>query len=346
LGGEKVSVIIINFNGLKNLGDTFQDCVESALSSKYPDFEVLLVDNASTDGSIQFLEERFRGNSKFRIIKNLKNLGFAEGNNIGIRSSKSKYVALLNSDAKADPDWLTELVTAVQLSEVAAVQSKILQMNSPSLLDCAGGLIDYYGYHLELGRGDKATNYLSVQEVFYAKGAGALFKREALEKVGLFDSSMFMYFEEVDLCWRIWLNGFKVVLAPNSIVYHASGSTASKLQDRTRLYLSIRNHFLVLLKNYDLKNLVNAIAVSVLFELRNFALFLIRRKPLISIFILKALFWNLFYLRSTWTKRQTVQNNLRRVTDREMKRHMLAPVPPFPLYLVYSKAKFQRKSMR
>jgi GT2 family glycosyltransferase len=93
-------------------------------------------------------------------------------------------------------------------------------------------------------------------------------KRKVLEKTGLFDPDIFLYFDDVDLCWRIWLNGYKVPFVPKSIVYHASRSTASKLQERTRLYFYVRNHVLVLLKNYDRNNMLKAVTVSIIFEIR------------------------------------------------------------------------------
>jgi GT2 family glycosyltransferase len=125
-----------------------------------------------------------------------------------------------------------------------------------------------------------------------------------------------------------------VIYVPSSIVYHASGATASKMQEKARLYFYVRNHFMVLLKNYNLANAFKAIAVSFLFEIRNVLLFLIRRRPLVSASILRALIWNLVYLRRTWAKRSDVQGQVRKVSDERIKQQMLVPKPMFPLYLV------------
>jgi hypothetical protein len=143
----------------------------SAFDTNYPNFEVLFVDNASTDDSVEFVK-KIGQNPRLRIIQNERNLGFTEGNNLGIRNAKGEYIALLNSDAKAEPKWLKELVKAIHPPEIGAVQSKLLQMSSPDVIDCAGGLIDYYSYHLEKGRGEKSCKYTETGEIFYAKGAG------------------------------------------------------------------------------------------------------------------------------------------------------------------------------
>ena len=216
-------------------------------------------------------------------------------------------------------------------------------MDHPEVLDCAGGLLDYYGYQFERGRGEKPSRRNEVGEIFYAKGASMLLKREVLEKTGLFDPELFMYFDEVDLCWRIWLSGYQVVYAPASTVYHASGSTASKLQAQTRLFFYTRNHIRILLKNYSLANAAKAVAVSVLFETRNMALSLVRRSPLVALAIMKGFLWNLAHLKNAWMQRQVVQRHIRKVTDEKIRQQMLQPYPPLPLYFVFSRSMYQRK---
>jgi hypothetical protein len=154
-----------------------------------------------------------------------------------------------------------------------------------------------------------------------------------------------MYFDETDLCWRIWLSGYKVLFAPKSIVYHASGSTASKLQEKARTYFHVRNHFLVLVKNYNLKNLFKALMVSILYEARTAVLFLTRQKPLVSQAIFKALIWNILHFKGTWKKRQTTQRLVRKVSDEEIQKVMLKPCPPFPFYLLYSRSRYLKRSI-
>lgn len=338
-----VSIIILNYNGRRHLGKVFPDCIRSALKTEYRNFEVILVDNASADDSVRFAKEEFGKDPMFRIIENDRNLGFAEGNNSGIRQARGELVVLLNSDTRVEPNWLENLVRAAQPMEIGAVQSKLLNMDNPLLLDSAGGFVDAYGYHWERGRGEVASRYGKVDEIFYAKGASVLLKKSALRRSGLFDSDIFMYFDETDLCWRLKLAGFKVLFAPDSVVYHAAGKTASAVGLRNRLYLHTRNHILVLTKNYSLLNLAKAIIVSILFETRNFFVFLARGNPLVSLSIVEALWWNLRHLAATWKKRTKVQSFVRKVEDKEIQKIMLSPMPPFPLYLVFSRGRYLRK---
>jgi GT2 family glycosyltransferase len=317
--------------------------LDSALKTDYPSFEVLFVDNASTDGSVEHVKTNFAQNSQLRIIQNEKNLGFTEGNNRGIKHAKGKYIILLNTDVRVTPNWLTELVKAAQPPEVGAAQSRLLNMDKPEVLDCAGGLLDYYGYQFERGRGEKPTSENEGGEIFYAKGASMLLKRQVLEKTGLFDPAMFLYFDEVDLCWRIWLSGYKVVYAPASTVYHASGSTASKLQVQTRLYFYTRNHIRILLKNYNLANACKAVKISMLFETRNIALALVRRKPFLAVSIMKGLLWNIANLKSAMVQRQVMQRHVRKVPDEKIRKQMLQPYPPLPLYFIYGRSKYRSK---
>jgi len=339
MSAKSVSVVILNYNGHKRLGTILEKCLRSVLNTAYPNFDVLFVDNASTDDSIDFVMRNFGSDLRIRIIRNEKNLGFAEGNNRGISNSTGQYIALLNSDVTVDPNWLTEIVKFMDSPEVGAAQSKLLRMDAPEFLDCSGGLLDYYGYHFERGRGKSSSMYNQPGEIFYAKGASILLKREVLKKSGVFDPDVFLYFDEVDLCWRIHLSGYKVVYAPASIVYHASGSTASEMQSESRLYFYVRNHLMMLLKNYELSNAFRVVAASILFEARNVALSLARRKPLRGLAILKALWWNVRNLKVTWSKRQTVQTLIRRVSDSQIRRQMLRPYPPFPLYLIFPRSR-------
>jgi GT2 family glycosyltransferase len=311
------------------------------LGTAYPSFEVIFVDNASTDGSVEFVRENFGQNERLRIIENDANLGFAEGNNVGIRKARGEYVALLNSDAVVDPMWLKELAEAVQPAGVGAAQSKLLLMSNPNLMDCAGGFIDQYGYHhYEVGCGEKAEKYNRAYEIFYAKGAGMILKREALKCSGLFDPRIFMYYDETDLCWRLRLCGYKVVFVPTSLVYHAAGETASGLQAEKRLYFSTRNHFFVLLKNFGDKNMVRALSISLVWELRNIGKFVLKREPALASATVKALLWNLGNFGYIWRQRQVTQKLVRRVPDENLKKVMLKPFPPFPLSLVFSRSHY------
>jgi GT2 family glycosyltransferase len=340
-----VSVIVLNYNGLKTLGNILSDCIHSVLQTDYPAFEVLFVDNASTDGSVDAVKRKFGSDSKLKIVQNSQNLGFAEGNNVGMRQAQGEYIVLLNSDTMVEPAWLKALVKAVEPSEVGAAQSKLLLLSKPNLMDCAGGLVDFYGYHLERGRGEESSLFNKTSEIFYAKGASMILKRSVLEKSGLFDPDIFMYYDETDLCWRIRLAGFKVIYVPDSVVYHAAGLTTQKVYNQKKLFFAQRNHLMVLTKNYNGANMVKAVSVSVFNEVRNALLCFMRRQPFAGLAIVRALVWNLSNFRGTWKKRRAVQELIRNVTDEKLKQAMLKPYPPFPLYLVFSRTRYLRNKI-
>ncbi len=324
------------------MGEILTNCVKSVLETEYPNFEVLFVDNASEDKSIDFVKEAFCQNKKLKIIRNTRNLGYAEGNNVGIIHSKGDYIILLNNDTRVDPSWMTPLINAARPMEVGAVQGKLVRMDNPNLIDCAGGLIDYYGYHFERGRDENAAKYDRASEIFYAKGACILLKRDLIKKTGFFDADFFLYFDEVDLCWRVWLSGCKVIYAPNSQVLHVSGATASVLRQESKLFFYARNHILMLLKNYSLANMLVAISASIVFETRNILLFFGKRKPLFGLSILRGLLWNLAHFRESWFKRQHVQKSVRKVTDEIVRKQMMKPYPPFPLYALLGRKRYSK----
>jgi GT2 family glycosyltransferase len=156
------------------LGAILKNRPTSVFDANYPNFEVLFVDNASTDDSVEFVKRNFGQNLRLRTIRNERNFGFAEGNNIGIRNAKGKYIALLNSDTKVDPEWLEELVEVIEYPGVGAVQSKLLAMDSPDLLDCAGGFIDYYVIILKEGYMKYPINTIKLAKFFTVKALALL----------------------------------------------------------------------------------------------------------------------------------------------------------------------------
>jgi len=322
-----VSVIVVNYNG-KGFLDR---CLSSLLLTDYSNFEVILVDNGSSDGSADFVKDRFGHDPRLKTIRNTVNLGFAEANNIGIRRTHGKYVALLNNDTLVDKRWLSELTKAMENDvSIAAAQSKLLLMDQPTRYDCAGGFMDYSGVVYARGRfaPDKGQ-YEKAEEIFTCIGAAMIVRREVLRKVGLFDSTYFFYYEEIDLCWRIRLAGYKVVYVPSSVVYHKGGGSVPKGTSQQiffQVYLLNRNSITTLLKNYDIQNIFAHLMPWLLLEVRITVSAGLRgyRRSNVLYFLAssKAILWNLENLRSIWKKRLYVQKNVRRVRDSEVMRMM------------------------
>jgi GT2 family glycosyltransferase len=178
-----ISIVILNFNGKKFL----DECLSSVLKSNYPDFEVIFVDNASTDGSVEFVQSNFRGYSNLRIIRNNRNLGFAEGNNVGAKVAKGEYVVFLNVDTKVDPNWLKELVTAMESDEsIGAAQSKLLQFDGRTI-DSAGDFINFYGFGWMRGHGEiDRGQFNKIDEIFSARGAAMIVRKKSFRRSWIF----------------------------------------------------------------------------------------------------------------------------------------------------------------
>jgi GT2 family glycosyltransferase len=216
-----VSVVIVNYNGLKFL----EKCLAAALGQTYPAFEVLLVDNGSSDGSVSFVRERFPA---VKVIETGRNLGFAAGNNAGIRAAKGDLIATLNNDTEVTPGWLTALVRPMVADpSVGMCASKMLLMREPGVIDSTGIEISRSGACWDRGMFEPDDGRYGIADEIFGPCAGAaLYRKKMLDEVGLFDEDFFTYMEDVDLAFRGNLAGWKCMYAPAAIVYHYHGGTA------------------------------------------------------------------------------------------------------------------------
>lgn len=231
----KVYIIILVFNGKRWL----INCIASVLKTNYLKFNVLVVDNSSSDDSIRIVQENF---PKVELIKNKINYGFAEGNNIGIRYALSKgadYIVLLNQDTTVDPDWILELINVVE-------QDKKIGILSPVQYDYQGADLDK-NFKLLLTRSVLINqNFSRTQRVI---GAAMLITRDFLMKVGLFDPVYFCYYEETDLCRRAVFHGYTIGIAHKSKINHYHTLVQKKKMDRKLGYLLFKNEFYYSLKD-------------------------------------------------------------------------------------------------
>lgn len=324
-----VSVIILNYNGAEFL----EKCVESVLRTNYPCFEVILVDNASTDGSLKSIIKHFGNNPRLRVLRNDANVGFAEGNNIGLKHAKGSIISLLNNDTEVERNWLEEAVeTAESDKEAGIVQSKIFFSFDRDTLESAGAFIDRCGYGFERGFVKNKMLYNNGDEVFYANGAAVTIKRSALEKVSyvsngrIFDPDFFFGYEDVDLCWQMRLAGYKTIVAANSVVYHQRSRTTSRRLGKL-VFHHCKNRIMTLVKNYSLKNLMRYLPLLIILEFDRALLHLVKRRAEGTLAIFKALAWNIENFKSTWRKRLTVQHLIRQVPDDSVTKLMRNVIP-------------------
>jgi hypothetical protein len=264
----KASIVVLGYNGEKYL----RDALESLLNLDFPkrDYEIIYVDNNSTDNSCKIVEEYEKKYKNVRVIRNESNLGFAAGNNVGIRAANGEYIALFNQDAIADKNWLGELVNLMEKnSKIGAACGKIYYKDSYDLY-FGGGRIFYGGFCWNWSLNDKEG------ECDYVSGCAMLIRRKVLEEVGLLDEDMFAYYEETDLCARIKKAGYRIYYTPKAVVWH-NVPKKRKRPSRYITYYMHRNRVIYCYKNYGHKNIF--LALDLLFLFNVFALYEFIRVP-------------------------------------------------------------------
>lgn len=249
----RVCIVILNWNG-KNYLEKF---LPSVLASSYQNFELIIADNASSDDSVLFIKKNY---PHIRIIANAANEGFAKGYNTALKQISSDYYVLLNSDVEVTPGWIEPIMDLMETDKnIAACQPKILSFNNKKQFEYAGacgGWIDQFGYPFGRGRIFELCEldqgqYNSVQQIFWASGAAMFIRSSAYHAVGGLDENFFAHQEEIDLCWRLQLAGFKIYVQPTSVAYHVGGGTLP-MGDKRKVYLNFRNNLIMLTKNLPL----------------------------------------------------------------------------------------------
>jgi hypothetical protein len=247
---ELISVIVLNYNGKGFLNS----CLSSLASQTYSDFEVIVVDNGSRDGSPEYIEENYPWG---RLAKNDENLGFAGGTNVGIRAAKGEFIITLNNDSRADSRFIEELIKPMADPEVGVCAAKMLfpdgRINSAGICISRSGAAWDRGM-FEPDRGQ----YEFMEEVFGACAGAALYRREMLDEIGLFDEDFFLYLEDVDLAFRARLAGWKCIYVPGARVIHHHGGTAGVGSDLA-VYYGNRNIVWYPIKDFPFRLLITSL---------------------------------------------------------------------------------------
>lgn len=247
----RVSIIIVSWNGLRLL----QKFLEDVAQTDYPNLEIILVDNASTDASVAWVREKY---PEVRVLVMRQNEGFCGGNNAGWAIATGKYVALLNNDVSVSAGWLRPLVEWMETHPACAVaQPTLHQFGEERRFEyagAAGGYLDRLGYPFCRGRlfdtvEEDSGQYADPAPIFWASGAACLIRKDAVDALGmLFDTTFFMHMEEIDLCWRLQRAGHEVWSVPASSVRHVGGASLGP-QSPQKTYLNFRNNLLLLYRN-------------------------------------------------------------------------------------------------
>ena len=242
--GPLISIIILNYNAEKFL----DECLNSIYKTEKVNFEIILVDNASTDKSYRECVKKFPG---IKLIENKKNLGYCEGNNVGIRASKGEYVVVLNPDTIVTPTWLSELIHAYQKNGEGIYQPKILATTDHDMLLSSGQFIQLFGFGYSRGKGEKhVQESTNIEKISYASGTCLFTSKNILEKLDNFDSFLFAYHDDLDLCWRGVMLGINSFYVPRSIIFHPIEGYSFKWS-KFKFYLMERNRQYCILTHFS-----------------------------------------------------------------------------------------------
>ena len=250
MNAPSVAIVILNWNGKSYL----RKFLPSVAATDYPNYTIVVADNASTDDSVEYLRAEHPG---VRLVILQKNHGFAGGYNEALKQVEADYYLLLNSDVEVTPGWLTPLVECLERREThAACQPKLLAWNNRHLFEyagAAGGWIDLFGYPFSRGRIFEVCEVDEGQfdnetPIFWASGAAMLIRSKAFHEMEGFDPYFFAHQEEIDLCWRLHRAGYSLFCCPRSVVYHVGGGTLPKGNSR-KTFLNFRNNQILLWKN-------------------------------------------------------------------------------------------------
>ncbi|MBS7649588.1 MAG: glycosyltransferase [Candidatus Bathyarchaeia archaeon] len=317
-----VSIIILNYNGIKHL----KTCLDSVLSTNYPNFEVIVVDNGSTDGSAEFVKDNYPMVRLLRLSRNIYTTG---GYMAGVLVAKGRYVAILNNDVEVDSNWLKPLVNSLEkMPWVAAADAKYRSFYDRDRFEnsaAAGRWIDYFGNNFT--RGVEERDLGQYDKTIYIMGVLTIFRRDILIKIGGFDLSYIFGYEDIDIGWRLYLAGYKVLYVPQAVIYHKSGASTKegRFSQRPRpefFYLNKRNRLITLIKNYSIYNFLTGIAVTLQEYYLSVWYFLFSRRGIYALQLIRAIVYIFLNLRKIVSKRILIQQ-IRVRSDSEVRRYMV-----------------------
>tara|TARA_Y100000741_G_scaffold124476_1_gene93784 strand:- start:356 stop:1393 length:1038 start_codon:yes stop_codon:yes gene_type:complete len=209
-----VSIIVLNYNA----GKLLHNCISSIKKSNYKNFEIIVVDNISSDNSQNECKKKF---PEIKLIQNNKNFGYCEGNNIGIRNANGEFIIILNPDTIVESTWINELLEAYQKFGEGLYQPKILSLNENNIIQSTGNMIHVFGFGFARDKGKKDSKHLeNIEKIGYASGTCLFTSRNVLDKVGLLDKFLFLYHDDLDLGWRAAQIGINSYYVPRSKIFH------------------------------------------------------------------------------------------------------------------------------
>ena len=303
----KISIVILNYNA----GQLLLDCVESIKNTDYKNYEIIVVDNASKDNSHKECKKKF---SEIKLIENDKNLGYCEGNNVGLRKVEGKFVVVLNPDTLVESKWLKELVKGYHKFGDGIYQPKFLTTDNHKILQGTGNMIQLFGFGFSPNRNVIDNGQFNKPEVVgYASGTCLFTSTAILQKLGMFDSFLFAYHDDLDLCWRAAMQDIKSYYIPTSIVYHPPEGFSFKWT-AFKYYLLERNRQYCILTHYSRKTYYKMLPALIIVEIGVFLFYLKKGVVISKIRATCNILKNLGYINEKYKKIQ----NERIVSDKKL----------------------------
>ncbi|HEY5536760.1 MAG TPA: glycosyltransferase family 2 protein [Ignavibacteria bacterium] len=301
-----ISVVIPNYNGIEHL----KDCFDSLRNQSYKDFQIILVDNNSSDNSIEFTKTNY---PEIIILQQKENTGFAKAVNCGIKLSlknnKIKHILLLNNDIECDINFAKKMLAGFISDDVGSVTCKMLNFYKRNIIDAAGDFIKRVGSpyargHSEIDEGQ----YDKPEYVFGACAGAAIYRKEIFEKIGFFDEDFFAYYEDVDFSLRLQLTGFKCYYNPEAICYHKRGATSVYNSD-WQTQLCEKNLIALRIKNYPASLYFKLAPLFLAGRVKRYYVFLREHSYKLFMSALRGYFLGLFEIPKSLKKRITIQRN-------------------------------------
>ncbi|RII31698.1 MAG: glycosyltransferase family 2 protein [Geobacter sp.] len=265
----KASIIIVNWNGIKYL----PECLEAVMRQTFTDFEVIVVDNGSTDESVNFIRDHYQN---VRMVCLDENRGFTGGNCVGFEIAKGQFIALLNNDTRVEPTWLESLVSAMQANPGVGICASKIIIDGMALIDSVGDLFTTAFSGTKMGYLHSVDSFDIPHELHGGCAAAILYRRRMLDEIGFLDDDFFFNHEDTDLNMRAWLNGWKCEYVPEAIVHHKVSATVGALSD-TSVYYFARNNVWVWIKNVPSCFILRYLPQRIVFELSSLAYFCIMK---------------------------------------------------------------------
>lgn len=317
-----ISIVIANYNGANYL----RACLTSLLKSSVTNYEIIIIDNNSTDSSIEIVNEFKKKDSRIKILRNKVNIGVPASRNIAISNCRGEIIILLDNDTEVKRNSIEQLIKPlIENDDVGAAQALLIDFENRHLIQMAGGhlipqAIWLMGFY-ERSEYKKVKSKLGNINIIAISAALAV-KKEVLDKIGGYDPLLYNYTDDLDFSWRIWIAGYRVILAHKAIVYHYTKSVAKRANIGTNkfdIYFQMaKNSYRSIFKNYETANVIRYLPVSLFVNLSRAILVLLRRRDLSALLAtIYSIWWSILNLPDTITSRADTQR-VRKFSDKKI----------------------------